>query len=252
MRTIRVMTAALAAALALGVATAQAAEIKVMSSTGVRSVLEVLVPEFEKASGHKVVIDWNTAANLKGKIDKGETFDVAILTAPLIDKAIAEGKVVAATKAAIAHAGLGLAVKAGAPKPDIGTAEAFKRTLLAAKSVSYTTTGASGTYFVHLTERLGIADAVKAKAKTLPGGPIAELVARGESEMAVQLVPELRAVPGVEVVPLPAELQDYIVLTGGVGTGAKQPQAGAALMKFLTAPSAVPVIKSKFMEPGAG
>jgi molybdate transport system substrate-binding protein len=142
-------------------------------------------------------------------------------------------------------------VKQGAPKPDISTVEAFKRTLIDAKAIAYTTSGQSGLHFISVTEKLGIAEQVKAKSKTVPGGAAAEFVAKGDADVAIQLIPELASVPGVEVVgPFPAEIQAYIVLTGGVGNNAKDKASAQALIKFLTTPAAISVIKAKGMEPG--
>jgi molybdate transport system substrate-binding protein len=225
-------------------------EIHVLSSTGVKSVVEELAPQFEKKTGYKLMLTFNAANILKEQIDGGAPFDVAILTPALIDAEAQQGKVVAGTKATIARAGIGLAVRAGAPKPSIGTVDGLKKTLLDAKTVAYTTQGQSGAYFMQLVERLGIADAVKAKGKTLPGGAVAEFVAKGEAEVAVQLLPELKAVPGVDVTPFPAEAQSYIVLSGAVGTATKQPKPAGQLLEFLTSPAAVAVKQSKGMEPG--
>lgn len=151
----------------------------------------------------------------------------------------------------LARVGVGVAVKQGAPKPDISTVDAFKKALLNAKTVAYTTAGQSGQHFMSTLEKLGIADQVKAKAKTLPGGDVAEFVAKGEADVAIQLIPELASVHGVEVVgPLPAEIQTYIVLTGGVGANAKDKAGAQAFIKYLTTPAAISVIKAKGMEPG--
>jgi molybdate transport system substrate-binding protein len=151
----------------------------------------------------------------------------------------------------IARAGLGVAVKQGAPKPDISTVEAFKNAMLNAKGIAYTTAGQSGLHFISVIEKLGIAEQVKAKSRTIPSGAAAEFVVKGEADTAVQLIPELAAVPGVEVVgPFPAELQSYIVLTGGIASNAKEKAAAQALLRYLTTPVAISVIKAKGMEPG--
>jgi molybdate transport system substrate-binding protein len=231
---------------------AGAAEIRLISSNGVSAVLSVLGPQFEKASGDTLVIHFDTANALKDKILAGEDFDVAILTGPIVDELIKAGKIAAGSRTDIARSGVGVAIRAGASRPDISTVEAFKHTLLAAKSVAYTTTGASGLYFAGLIERLGIADQVKAKAKLQPGGAVAELVASGEAELAVQQLSELMPVKGSEILgPLPPELQHYTVFSAGMGTAATQTAAAKALVEFLTAPAALPIIKAKGMEPGA-
>ena len=170
----------------------------------------------------------------------------------MADDLIKQGKILAATRTDVARGGIGIAVRAGAPKPDIGSVEALKRALLDAKSITYAREGGSGIYFAGLLERLGMAEAMRAKTK-FGTGNVAELVARGDAEMAVQLITELIAVRGVELVgPLPAEVQNYIVLTAGVGAQAKEPGLAKAFLQFLTAPAAVPVIKSKGLEPGSG
>jgi molybdate transport system substrate-binding protein len=249
----RIVAPGLRLALALllgGTASAHAADITVLSSTGLKTVIEELAPQFEKTTGSKLDITYGASNLLKKEIDGGRSFDVAILTPALIDELIKQGKVAQGSTAAIARAGSGVAVRAGTPKPDISTVEAFKRALIEAKSIAFTTAGQSGLHFASVIEKLGIAEQVKAKAKTFPGGSTAALVVKGEAEMAVQLIPELMAVSGVEVVgPFPGELQAYVVLAGGVAANAKDKAAAEALIKFLTAPAAAPVIKAKGMEP---
>jgi molybdate transport system substrate-binding protein len=231
---------------------AEAADIKVLSSNGVTAVLRELGPAFEHATGHRLVIRFDVANVLKTQIQGGETFDVAILTGQVTDELLAQGKIAAGTRADIARSGVGVAIRAGAPKPDISTAEAFKRTMLAAKSVAYTTQGASGMHFASVLERLGIAAEMKPKSKLQQGGPVAELVARGEVELAVQQISEILPVAGAELVgPFPPDLQRFTVFSAGVGTSAKEPEAAVALITFLRAPAAAPVIKAKGMEPGS-
>ena len=230
---------------------ANAGEIKVLSTIGVRSVVEELTPQFERTTGHKLNITFGLASVLKRQIEAGETFDVAILTAPVADDLIKRGKLRADTRTDVARGGIGIAVRAGAPKPDISTVEALKRALLDTKSIAYAKEGASGIYFARLIERLGIAEAMQPKTK-FGAGNVAELVAKGEADMAVQLITELMAVPGAELVgPLPAEVQHYVVLTAGVGADVKDSGPARDLIKFLTAPSAVPVLKAKGLEPGS-
>ncbi len=229
---------------------AHAAEIKVLSTNGVKAILEDLAPQFERATGHKLVITFEVTTVLKKDIEAGATFDVTILTASATDDLIKQGKA-RGPSAMIAKSGAGVAVKAGAPKPDISTTDAFKRALLAAKSVAYTTQGASGVYFMTVLDRLGIAAEIKAKAKTQAGGAVAELVARGEAELAVQQISELLPVKGAEYVgPFPPELQNYTAFTAALGLSPKDPAAAKAFIDFLTAPSALSVIKAKGMEPG--
>lgn len=229
---------------------AEAAEIKVLSAPAMRAVINELGPQFERATGHKLVIQFGLGAVLKRQIEAGATFDVAIFTPPVIDDLIKGGKIAAGTRADIARSGIGVAVRAGGPKPDISSVDAFKRALLNAKSVAYAGEGATGIYFMGLLERLGIAADMKAKLKPMAGGAAVPAVARGEAEIAVIPTASVFGVPGAELVgPLPSELQTYIVFTTGVGATAKEPEAAKALIRFLTAPAAVPVIKAKGMEP---
>jgi molybdate transport system substrate-binding protein len=177
------------ALLLMHTATAGAAEITILCSTGVKTVVAQLAPQFEQATGHKLNVSFDASNLLKDQIDAGKPFDVAILTPALIDALIKQGKVVDGTAVAIARAGVGIAVKVGAPKPDISSVDAFKRALLNAKSIAYTSAGQSGLHFARVIEKLGIADEVKTKAKTIPGGPTGNLVVNGEADLAVQLIP---------------------------------------------------------------
>jgi molybdate transport system substrate-binding protein len=225
-------------------------ELKVLSSNGVKGILRELGPVFEQGSSMRLTIELDAAAILKRKIEDGAAFDLTILTADIADELIKTGKLLGGTRTNIARSGVGVGVRGGAPKPDIGTTEALKRALLDARSVAYTTRGASGQYFAGLLEILGIADRIRAKAKTMPGGIVAELVARGEAELAVQQISELMTVSGVEVAgPLPPELQTYTTFTAAVSASAKEPAAARAFIKFLSAPEALPLIKAKGMEP---
>lgn len=231
--------------------TACAADITVLASNGVKAAVVELIPQFENETGHKLKFTWGASNLLTKQVESGEAFDVVIVTPSLIKGLVQQGKVVDGSAVNLARVGLGVAVKQGAPKPDISTVEAFKSTMLSAKAIAYTTAGQSGLHFISVTEKLGIADQVKAKGKTIPGGAAAEFIVKGEADTAVQLIPELASVPGVEVVgPFPAELQNYIVLTGGVGTNAKDKVGAQALIKYLTTPAAISVIKAKGMEPG--
>jgi molybdate transport system substrate-binding protein len=245
MKTVLAVAAGLLVLL-LAEAAAQAADIVVMSSTGLQAALEALAPKLEKATGDKLAMTIGPGNDLKDKIEGGATFDVTILTPALIDMLIHDGKVVPGSAANIARAGVGVAYKAGGKRPDISTLAALKQTLLEVKSITYATAGQSGTYFIKLIDQMGITDQVKAKSKTLPGGHgVGELVATGQVELAVQSVPDLMAAQGVEVVPFPKDLQNYTVLTGGVAASSKNPQAAMAFLKYLTAPEAVPVLKAK-------
>ena len=226
---------------------AGAAEFRVMYPPPLRTVLGELIPQFERASGHKAIVTYEPTWLLVARIQKGETPDVALLTARQAEGLIKEERL--ARKVDVARSSIGLAVRAGAPKPDVGSAEAFKRTLLAAKSFARNEGADSGIFMVSLLERLGIAEAMKAKSTLVRQGFVAELVARGEVEMAAQQMPELMAVAGVEATPLPPEIQHTIVFCAAVPLAPKEPQAVDALIKFLASPASAEVIKAKGLEP---
>jgi molybdate transport system substrate-binding protein len=227
-----------------------AAEIRVLSTHAAQEVLEELGPQFERATGHKLSFGFDPAAAVRRQIEEGAAFDVAIVTRSVIDDLARKNKVRSDMIGDIGRSGLGVAIRKGAPKPDISTVEAFKRTLLAAKSVVRSTEGTSGAYFDQLMGRLGIAAEMKDKIKLGPSGRIAEMAARGEVEIAVQQISEILPVKGAELVgPFPPEVQLNTMFSAGVGTAAKEPQAAKALISFLTGPAAAPVIKSKGLEP---
>jgi molybdate transport system substrate-binding protein len=230
---------------------ANAAEIKVISSNALKTVLQELAPAFEKATEHKLVFTWGAAVPLKAQIEKGEAFDLAVLTTAGIDDLIKQGKLVAVTRANLATSGAGVAVRKGAPKPDIGTVEAFKRALLNAKSVAYVEQGGTGIYLKELLPRLGIADALKDKIKLLPPeNPAAQAIANGEAEIGMTQISEILPYAGAELVgPFPAEIQLTTAFATAVGTNAKEPEPAKALIKFLTAPTAAPVFKAKGLDP---
>jgi molybdate transport system substrate-binding protein len=228
-----------------------AAGIKVLCSNSSHAVMEELLPAFERASGHKVSISYDTAILTLSRIKSGETADLVILNAPAIDELTKQGRIAAGSRRTLARCGVGIAVRAGAPKPDIGSVETFKRALLDAKSIAHTEAGASGIHFSGLIERLGIAAQVKAKARTRPGGLIGELVANGEAELAVQQIPELMAVAGIELVgPLPQELQSITTVTAAVFADARRPDAARAFLAFLSTPAAARVFKANGLDPG--
>jgi molybdate transport system substrate-binding protein len=233
-------------------ASVRAAEIKVLASSGVKAALEELAPEFERATGHKLVIEIGVAAVLKRRIEAGEAFDLAILTSSGISDLAGQGKVDAGARAAIARSVVGIGIRKGAARPDIGTVDALKRTLLSAKSIAWAKEGASGVYFASVLERIGIAGQVKPKAVLAASGPeVEKLVAAGKVELGVNLVNELMAAPGVEVLGrLPAELQNYTVFHAGVGVGSKDSSAAKALIEFLTTPAAGAVFRAKGQEAG--
>jgi molybdate transport system substrate-binding protein len=227
-----------------------ATEIKVLSTHAALEVLSELGPQFEGATGYTLSFSYDPANAIKRQIENGAAFDVVIITREAVDDLVRQGKILPDTCVDIGRSGLGVSVRKGAPKPDISTVESFKRTLLSAKSVMRSTEGTSGLYFETLLNRLGIADEMKGKIKLGPSGRVAEFVARGEVEIAVQQVSELLPVIGADFVgPFPSELQLFTVFSAGVSTVSKEPKAAKAFIDFLTAPTSASVIKAKGLEP---
>jgi molybdate transport system substrate-binding protein len=229
-----------------------AAEIRVLASNALKSTPEELAPQFEKASENRLAITFGAAAELKTAIEKGAAVDVAILTAPVTDELVTEGKLVAAGRADIALSGAGVAVRKGAPKPDISTTDAFKRALLEAKSIAYVEAGATAPYIRSLFVRLGIAEEVKSKLKPLPtSNPAANAVANGEAELGITQISEILPYAGAQLVgPLPSEIQLYTVYPAALAAGSKETEAGKALIRFLLSPAAIAVLKAKGLNPG--
>jgi molybdate transport system substrate-binding protein len=242
--------AAIALILVLACSAGLAAEIKVLSIPGVKAAVDELVPQFERDKGHKVIIRYEIYAGQKKEIESGD-FDLAIFAKAQIAEMNSQGRIVPSSAADIARTNIGVVVRKGAPKPAIGDEEAFKRTLLAAKSITYTKESSTGVYITRLLERLGVADAIKDKLKLQPGGGMTTpAVANGDAEIGIVLVSDILATPGVDLVgPLPAGLQNSVTQAGAVGTTAKQPAAAAALLQFLTSAPAGPVYASKGLEP---
>jgi molybdate transport system substrate-binding protein len=250
MKICRTLAVIAAVALPFLAVQAQAAELKVFASTAVKAVLEELGPQFEKSTGNKLVFTFDPAAKLKTQIDQGAAVDVAVLTASLNDALATAGKLDPASRMTVARAGLGVAVRAGAPKPDVSTAAALKQTLLNAKSIGYNGVGASRAGTEAMLAKLGIADQVKSKVKLLDvSAPIA--VAKGDVEIGLGPVSEVLPVAGAQLAgPYPADVQAYLVFTAGVASASKDADAAKALIQFLAGPAAAPVLKAKGMEPG--
>ncbi len=247
------ITAAMVLALAVCTAgTASAAEVKVLASTAIKTVLEELTPQFEKAAKHKLVITYGASARLEPEIEKGAVFDLAILSTAVIDAQVRQGRLVPETRIDVARSGAGLAVRKGAPKPDIGTTEAFKRALLAAKSLGYSKTGMTGQFLMDILQRLGITEEMKPKLKlSRPGQQTMKALADGEVDVVLPQISEALVFPGVDLVgPLPPEIQVYTVIPAAVATSAKEPEAAKELLKFLATPAAIKVLKAKGLEPG--
>ncbi|MGA7073792.1 extracellular solute-binding protein [Bradyrhizobium sp.] len=253
----RNLTLGVAAALLLA-GTVQAADIHVMISGGFSAAYNALVPEFEKATGNKVVTAYGpsmgtTVNAIPVRLGRGEPADVLILVGYALDDLIKHGKAVPDSRVDLVNSRIGVAVKAGSPKPDISSADAVKRALLAAKSVAYSDS-ASGVYVsTEMFDKLGIAAEMKDKAKKIPATPVAEIVAKGEAELGLQQISELKPVHGIDIVgPLPDSLQKVTVFSAGIATGSKEPEAGKALIKFLASPAARETIINSGLEPIAG
>src|SRR3954470_1788744 len=229
-----------------------AAEIKVLTAGAFKQVLLALVPEFEKQTGHKVILENDTVGALTKRIEGGEAFDLAVLTPAAVNDLSAKGKFVAGSRTNLGRVGVGVVVKEGAPKPDISSVDAFKRALIAAKSVAYidpVAGGSSGIYVAGLLDKLGVADVVKPRAVLIHGGAVAEHIAKGEAELGIHQISEILPVPGIDLVgPLPREIQNYTTYAAGLSVGAKDNEAAKALIKALTGPAAAAVVKSKGME----
>jgi molybdate transport system substrate-binding protein len=231
-------------------------QVTVFSTIAVQSALEVLVPPFEKAKGCRLDIAWNTAPVLVKRLQGGETADVLILNRAGMDAMIRDGRVLAGTETTLASSATALAVKAGAPRPDISTQEALKRTLLAARAISYSDPaagGASGIYFAKLIERLGIAQEINAKTKYPPPASLCgDLLVSGEVELAVQQKPELLQVPGIEILGLlPGELHMVTVFVACVERSSAEAATGKALIEHLRSPASAAVFRARGLDPAA-
>ena len=237
--------------------TARAAEIKVMTSGAFTEAYLQIVPEFERATQNKIVTSYgasmgNAPDSIPSRMERGEPVDVVILAAEALDGLIKTGKVIPGSRVDLVRSSIGMAVRAGAPKPDISTVDTLRRTLLHAKSIAYSAS-ASGVYLSHeLFQRLGIADQIIGKCKRISNEPVGAVVARGDAEIGFQQISELLPVPGIDYVgPLPPGAQKVTLFSAGVAVGAREPQAARALIKFFTSPAVAPAIKKTGLEPVA-
>lgn len=231
-------------------------DVTVLATTAMKTSFDELAPQFERSSGHRLALTFGPSLQLEKRLGEGEGADVAIVSAAGIDALVGSGKIAPSSVTAIAGSALGVAVPRGAPKPDLSSADAFKRALLAAKSVAVSKPvggGQSGVHMAKVFERLGIAEQMAAKAKYGQGGPsglVGLIIERGEAEIGVQQIAELLAVPGIDFVgPLPAELQSVTPFVAAIPAAAQNADAGRKLIAFLTSPEAKRVIKSKGLEP---
>jgi molybdate transport system substrate-binding protein len=234
---------------------ATAAEVRVMISGGLTAAFNALVPEFEKQTGDKVLVAYGpsmgtTINAIPVRLERGEPADVLIMVGDALGDLAKKGKVIPESQVELVKSGIGVAVKAGAPKPDISTDDALKRALLAAKSVAYSDS-ASGVYIsTEMFMKLGVEAEMKDKARMIPATPVGEIVAKGEAELGFQQISELKPVAGIDIVgPLPANLQKITVFSAGIATASKEPEAGKALINFLSSPVANAEIIKSGMEP---
>jgi molybdate transport system substrate-binding protein len=235
--------------------TAAAAEVRVMISGGLTAAYKVLVPEFERATGHKVLTAYGpsmgtTVNAIPVRLERGEPVDVLIMVGYALGDLVQKGKVISDSRIDLVKSPIGIAVKSGAPRPDISTTDAVKRALLAAKTIAYSDS-ASGVYVsTEMFDKLGIKEAMKDKARKIPATPVGEIVAHGDAEIGFQQMSELLPVDGIDIVgPLPDELQKITVFSAGITTVAKEPDAGKALIKFLASPAARPEMVKSGMDP---
>ena len=233
-------------------ADAAAAELKILTPRSMWTVLNEIGPQFEANSGYKLKVVTDIAATLADRVVQGEPFDIFIGPPAQMNRAMQSNKVLAETRTAIAHSGIGVEVKTGAPKPDISSLEAFKSTLLNAKSIGYLMQeGTSGAYLHRLFERLGILDAIKAKVVRPETDIVSELVAKGEIELGLVVITQIMTTPGVELVgPIPDEVQSYVRWSGAVSANSAASQVAKDLLRFLTDEGAISVLKAQGMEPG--
>ncbi len=229
---------------------AQVSELRVFSSDGMQPAVRELTPQIELSIGRKMKSDFDSSKNLVDKINAGEAFDVAILTTATLDDMIKQGKIAADSRIALARCGVGVGIRTGARRPDISTPEAMKQTLLKAKLVTFNSTGATAGLVNGVFEKLGIVDAMK--PKLVPdgvSGGAQKKVAEGKADLVLILIPEVTQEPGVEYLgPLPGNLQSYINFEGGVSTKSHDPEKAKAVLRYITTPAAVPILKAKGME----
>jgi molybdate transport system substrate-binding protein len=227
------------------------AEIKIFGSRVTKMVVEDIGPQFERATGHKLIVVTDVAAVMKRRIESGEPFDLAVLVNFQTNELIKTGKLVADTRADLMKAGIGVAVRRGAPNPDISTVEAFKQTLLSAKSITYLKEGASTIYLDRLFSRMDIAEALRGKTVKPDTESVSEMVAAGDVELGIIVIPNILSVPGAQLVgPIPEEIQSYIVFTAAVAASSLHQQAARDFISFLKSPAAASSIKAKGMTPG--
>jgi molybdate transport system substrate-binding protein len=235
-----------------GAVSVAAADVKVICANGMRDTVRELQGQLEAATSQRVTMTFGEAGDLRRRLQAGEIADVVILPRIVMDQAVADGQVAVGTTVDLARTEIGVGVRTSGPKPDMSSAEGFKRSLLAAKTIVITdpaSCGVSGVHMADVFQRLGIAQAIKPKLKLNTGGYNADFVAKGEADMAFQLANEVRAVPGIDFIPLPPEFQRVFVFSAALGQNAKDSAAAKAVMQFLSGPAGAAGIRAKRLEP---
>lgn len=260
-RQMKARTVAMAGAISMTLAatlagTAGAADLKVLTAGAFKQIVLAMQPEFEKQTGHRLIVDNETVGALMKRIEGGEAFDVVIVSPGAVDELIAKGKAAPGSRADLARVGIGVMVKEGAPKPDIATVESFKHAVLAAKTVAFidpASGGSSGIYLVKLFDQMGIGDQVKAKARLKQGGYVADLIVSGEAELGIHQISEIVPAKGVTLIgPLPKDIQNYTTYAAGISATTTQGDAAKALIKVMSGPAAADLLRAKGMEPAGG
>ena len=244
------LRAALAAIAIFASTSGSAADLKILSGNGARAAVTELAARFDRATGHKTTVEFAVNPETRAKIEAGQPFDVAVLNPPQLDALIKQKLIAADTRAVLGRAGIGVGIREGAPKPDISTVDAFKRTLLSARAVAYPGEGASGKYFVSVVERLGIAEQMKPSMRPMPAEYNVEVVATGEADLVVVVASRISGVRGVQLVGgIPAELQTWIGFTAGVSSNARDPQTARAMLRFFTSTDAAATLQANGVQP---
>jgi molybdate transport system substrate-binding protein len=244
------LRAALAAIAILASTSGSGAELKILSGNGARAAVTELAARFDRATGHKTTVEFAVNPETRAKIEAGQPFDVAVLNPPQLDALIKQKLIAADTRAVLGRAGIGVGIREGAPKPDISTVDAFKRTLLSARAVAYPGEGASGKYFVSVVERLGIAEQMKPSMRPRPAEYNVEVVATGEADLVVVVASRISGVRGVQLVGgIPPELQTWIGFTAGVSSNARDPQTARAMLRFFTSTDAAATLQANGVQP---
>jgi molybdate transport system substrate-binding protein len=230
---------------------AAAADVVLLASNGIRPVLDEVLPQFEQSTMHKVLVRYDVAAEMRRKIEAGQTFDLAILTAGQLDAVMKGGFIVSGTRVALAQTPIAIAIRAGASRPDIRTTTALVRALQDAASITYAREGAGGVYLTQLLQKLGLTERLAPKLRPVgTGADASAAVARGDAQLGVLPLSEILPVKGVEVLgPFPADVQDPMVMVAGISAAAKQRAAATALVTYLNSPAVRPVLQKKGMEP---